>query len=108
MNVLALIFLLLYLCLAHCMPWCSYLGGSGEKSPSKDMKEEEEKKKKIQLSNLSQKVFLLENPTNWGLETAVQPIFAKPDIFAVDSLVPSTNLFQKQQSYLRPEIKITY
>ena len=48
------------------------------------------KKKFFQLSNLSQSVFLLENPTHWGLETAVCPIFAKPvlDIFAVCSVVP--------------------
>ena len=76
------------------------MGGSGEKSPSKDMK--------IffcQLSNLSQPVFLLENPTHWGLETAVCPIFEKPvlDIFAVCSLVPSMNLSHTQQSYLCPK-----
>ena len=76
------------------------MGGSGEKSPSKDMK--------IffcQLSNLSQPVFLLENPTHWGLETAVCPIFEKPvlDIFAVCSLVPSMNLSLMQQSYLCPK-----
>ena len=58
-----------------------------------------------QLSNLSQPVFLLENPTHWGLKTAVCPIFAKPilDNFAVCSLVPSMNLFHTQQSYLCPK-----
>ena len=56
------------------------LGGSGEKSPSKNMKV-----KFYQLSNLSQPVFLLENPAHWGLETVVCPNCAKPvsDIFAV-------------------------
>ena len=46
--------------------------------------------------------FLLENPTHWGLETAVCPIFAKPvlDIFAVCSLVPCMNLSHTQKSYL--------
>ena len=48
------------------------MGGSGEKSPSKDMK-----KKNFQLSDLSQSVFLLENPTHWNLETAVFPIFSQ-------------------------------
>ena len=47
-----------------------------------------EKKIFFQLSNLSQPVFLLENPTHWGLANGVCPIFAKPvlDIFAVCSL----------------------
>ena len=51
---------------------------------------------------MSQPVFLLKNPTHWGLETAVCPIFEKPvfDIFAVCSLVPSMNLSHTQQSYL--------
>ena len=43
------------------------------------------------------------NPTHWGLETAVCPIFAKPpvlDIFAVCSLVPRINLSHTQQGYL--------
>ena len=73
------------------------MGGSGEKSPSKDMK-----KIFFQLSNLSQPVFLFENPTHWGLETAVCPISVKPalDILAVCSLVPSMNLSHTQQSYL--------
>ena len=75
------------------------MSGSGEKSPSND------KKIFFQLSNLSQPVFLLENPTHWGLETAVCPIFVKPvlDIFAVCSLVPSMNLSHMQQSYLCPK-----
>ena len=75
-------------------------GGSGEKSPSKDMK-----KFFFQLSDLSQPVFLLENPPHWGLETAVSTIFAKPilDIFVVCSLVPSMNLSYMQQSYLCPK-----
>ena len=62
-------------------------------------------KKNFQLSNLSQRVFLLENPTHWGLETVVCPIFAKPvlDIFVVCSLVPSMNLSHRQQSYLCPK-----
>ena len=66
------------------------LRGSGEKSPSKGMKK---------------KVFLLENPTHWGLETAVCLIFAKSvlDTFAVCSLVPSMNLSHRQQSYLCPK-----
>ena len=77
-----------------------HTGGSGEKSPSKDMK-----KKKIKLSNLSQPVFLFENPIHWGLETAVCPIFVKPvlDTFAVCSLVPNMNLPHTQQSYLCPK-----
>ena len=73
------------------------MGGSGKKSPSKDMK-----KIIFQLSNLSELIFLLENTTHWGLETAVCPIFAKPilNTFAVCSLVPSINLSHTQQSYL--------
>ena len=77
------------------------MGGSGEKSPSKDMKFF------FQLANLSQPVFLHENPTYWGLETAVCPIFVKPvlDIFAVCSLVPefvpyATELFLYKKSKL--------
>ena len=56
----------------------------------------------FQLPNLSQPVFLLENPTHWGLETAMCPIFVKPvlDIFALCSLVPSMNLSHTQQGYL--------
>ena len=63
------------------------------------------KKKLFQLSNLSQPVFLLDNPTQWGLETAVCPIIAKPvlDIFAVCSLVPSMNFSHTQHSYLCPK-----
>ena len=59
------------------------------------------KKNFFQLSNLSQPVFLLENLTHWGLETAVYPIFAKSvlDTFTVCSLVPSMNLSHTQQSY---------
>ena len=75
------------------------MGGSGEKSPSKDMKIF------FQLSNLLQPVFLLENQTHGGLETAVCPNFVKPvlDIFAVCSLVPSMNLSHTQQIYLYPK-----
>ena len=59
----------------------------------------------FQLSVFSQPVFLLENPTHWGLEIAACPNFAKPasDIFAVCSLVPSMNLSHTQQSYLCPK-----
>ena len=71
----------LFVCFNHLGKDCFQqdLGGSGEKSPSKDM----HTKKTFQLSNFSQLVFSLENPTQWGLETAVCPIFAKPvlDIF---------------------------
>ena len=76
--------------------------GSGEKGPSKNMKK---KIKNFQLSNLSQPVFLLENPTHWGLETAVCPIFVKPilDVSAVCSLVPSMNLSHTQHNYLCPK-----
>ena len=58
-----------------------FKGGSGEKSPIKDMK----KNFSLQLSNLSQLVFVLEKPTHWGLEIAVCPISVKPilDIFTV-------------------------
>ena len=67
----------------------NFMGGSGEKSPSKDMK------------NLWQPVSLLENPTHWGLETAMYLIFAKPVFnFPVCSLVPSMNLSHTQQSFL--------
>ena len=67
------------------------VGGSGEKTPSKDMD--------FFFPNLSQSFFLLENLTQWGMETAVCPIFAKPvsDIFAVCLLVPRTNLSHTQQ-----------
>ena len=56
----------------------------------------------LSLSSLSQSVFLLENPIDWGWETAVCPIFAKPvlDIFAICLLVPSMNLSHTQQGYL--------
>ena len=68
------------------------MSGSVEKSPSKDMK------KKFRFLNLSQPVFLIENPTHWGLKTGECPIFAKPvlDIFAVCSLVRSMNLSHMQ------------
>ena len=52
--------------------------------------------------------FLLENPSHWGLETVVCPIFAEPflDVFSVCLLVPRTNLSDsQQQSYV---IKISY
>ena len=76
------------------------MGGSGEKIPSKDMKFFFS-----QFSNLPQPVFLLENPTHWGLKTAVCLIFAKPILnnFAVCSMVPSMNLFHTQQSYFCPK-----
>ena len=59
----------------------------------------------LQLSNLSQSAFLLENPTHWGLEVVVCSIFAKPvlGIFAVCSLVPRMNLSHTQQIYLCPK-----
>ena len=73
------------------------MGGSGEKNQSKD-----KDKKFFQLSNLSQSVYLLENPIHWRLETAVCPIFVELilDIFAVCSLVPRMNLSHMQQSCL--------
>ena len=76
----------------------SQLGGSGKKSPSKDM----EKKFFFQLSNLSHSVFVLENPAHLGLETAVCPIFVKYVllIFAVCSQVPKINLSYTQECYL--------
>ena len=72
-------------------------GSSGEKSPSKDLE-----KNFFQLSNLSQSIVVRENPTNWGLETPMCPIYAKPvlHIFAVCSLVPGINLPHTQQFYL--------
>ena len=72
----------------------------GEKSQKEDME-----KKFFQLSNLSQSVFVLENPTHCDLETAVCPIFAIPvlNIFADCSLVPRINLFHTQQGYLCPK-----
>ena len=48
------------------------MGGSGEKSRSKDMK-----KFFSNFKIFNNQFFLLENPTHWGLET-VCPIFAKP------------------------------
>ena len=50
-------------------------------------------------------VFLLENPTHWGLETALCPIFVKPvlDIFAVCSMVLRMNLFYTPQSHFMPK-----
>ena len=52
--------------------------------------------------NLSQSVFVLENPTHWDLEPEVCPIFVKPvfNIFAVCPLVlrimcPICNLLPK-------------
>ena len=100
----------------HKSPFCAHLyaffpqkpfkqeGGSGTKCPSIDME-----KKNSQLSNLLQSVFVLENPTHWGLETAVCPIFAKPvlDIFTVCLLVPRINFSHTKQGYLCPKIKIT-
>ena len=82
-----------------------YMGGSGEKTPSKDMK-----KIFYQLSNLSQPVFLLKNPTHWGLETAVCPIFTKTvlDIFAICLLVPSMNLSNMQKAIYAQKIKTHY
>ena len=79
------------------------MGGSVEKSPIKDMAKK--------LSNLSQSGFALENPTHWGLETAVCPIFLKPylDVFAVfftvtkDKFVP----YATQVIYAQ-KINITY
>ena len=58
-----------------------------------------------QLSNLSQPVFLLENPTHWGFETVVCPILVKPVLhfFVVCSVVPCMNLSHRQQSYLCPK-----
>ena len=83
--------------------WISFLeqlGGSGGKSPSKDME-----KIFSQLSNLSQSVFVLEILTHWGLETAVCPVFVKPvlDVFAICSLVPRIIVSHTQQSYLCPK-----
>ena len=59
----------------------------------------------FQLSNLSQLVFVLKNPTRWGLETTVSTIYAKLvlDIFEVCSLVTRINLSYMQQSYLCPK-----
>ena len=73
------------------------MGGSVEKSPIKDMAKK--------LSNLSQSVFALENPTHWGLETAVCPIFLKPylDVFAVFLLLPKINLSHTHTGYLCPK-----
>ena len=50
-------------------------------------------------------VFLLENPTHWGSETALCPSFVKPvlDIFAVCSMVLRMNLFYTQQSHFMPK-----
>ena len=45
----------------------------------------------FQLSNLSQLDLLFENPTHWGLETAVCPSFC------------SLNLSHTQQSYFMPK-----
>ena len=44
------------------------MGGSVEKSPSKNF---------FELSNLSKSAFVSENPTHWGLETAVCQTFCK-------------------------------
>ena len=62
-------------------------------------------KKKFQLSNLSQLVFLIEIPTDWGSDTAMCLIFLKSvlDIFALCSLVPRMNLSYTQQDYLMPK-----
>ena len=61
-------------------------------------------KKCFQLLNLPLNLSF-ENPTHWGLETALCPIFAKPafDTFAVSSLVPKTNLSHTQQKSLCPK-----
>ena len=58
----------------------------------------------FELSHLSQSVFVLENPSHWGLETAVCPIFTKLvlDIFAV-CLIPRINLSNVKESYLCPK-----
>ena len=81
MNVLALIFSLLYLCLAHCMPWCSYLGGSGEKSPSKDMKKEEKKKKKNPTFKFVTTSFFAGKPNQLGLGNCSATNFCKTRYF---------------------------
>ena len=59
----------------------------------------------FQVSNLRWSVFVLGNPTYWGLETAAHPIFASLvlGIFAVCSLVPRANLSHMQQGYLCPK-----
>ena len=82
---------------SHSLFFLHLVGGSAEKSPSKDMG-----KKNFPTLNLSQSVFVLENPTHRGLETAVCPSFAKPvlDTFAVCILVLRINLSHTQQSYL--------
>ena len=80
--------------------------GSGEKSPSKGVEIFFPTLKFVTI-----RFFLLENPSHWGLETVVCPIFAEPflDIFSVYLLVPRTNLsHSQQQSYLCPKIKISY
>ena len=76
------------------------MGGSVEKSPIKNMAKK--------LSNLSQSVFALENPTHWGLETAVCPIFLKPylDVFAVFLLLPKINLSHTQHRLFMPKKSI--
>ena len=77
------------------------MGGSGERSPSKDLE-----KKNFQLSKfVITSFFTWKTQPHWGLETAVCSIFVKPvlDIFAVCSLVPSMNLSHRQQSYLCPK-----
>ena len=63
------------------------LGGSGEKSPSKDIRKNIPTIKFVTIS------FVHENPTHWDLKTAVGSIFVKSvlDIFAVCSLVPWIN-----------------
>ena len=75
------------------------MGGSGEKSPSKDMEHFFPNFKLVTTS------FLLENPTQWGFENRSVPNFAKPvlDIFEVCSLGPRMNLSHTQQSYLCPK-----
>ena len=62
----------------------------------------------LQLSNLSQSAFLLQNPTHWGLEVVVCPIFAKPvlSIFAVCSLVPRINLSHTQYLFMSKKSKL--
>ena len=78
----------------------THLGGSGKKKPKQGYGNFF-----FQLSNLSQLVFVLKNPTHWGLETTVSTISAKPvlDIFEVCSLVTRINLSYTQQSYLCPK-----
>ena len=75
------------------------MGGSGEKAQV--------------FSNFEichNQFFLLENPTHWGFQTAVFPVFAKPvlDIFAVCSLVLRMNCPICNKNIYAQKIKITY